>query len=153
MDDFNNIPPELSKIGNQQPYNVPDNYFETFSNKMAERIVSHKKSAYSLAFISKHVLKPYLIVASFVVIFGMSWIVFSKMNRPQQNNNLIAAVDSIEMQEKLLASIDETTVLEYVAAETNQNFLADKKLDTKTEDIINYLSETNVDESSIGEIY
>ena len=65
MNQFNHTGPNLNKIKKEQPFKVPDGYFEDFTNRLNEKIHIQSKTAYVKIFTS---LKPYMAAAVLLII-------------------------------------------------------------------------------------
>jgi len=76
-----NIENLIEKYGNQQPFKVPDNYFETFAERLQVRIgeeeQSHKKRSLFIY------LKPALTLAASIAVIGLLVYVPIKKYFPQ----------------------------------------------------------------------
>lgn len=74
MDELKNIAPELSKIRKENPFRVPDNYFEKFSARLQERMETEKAGVPEKKNTIIRYLKPAIgLAAGFALIFTLSY--------------------------------------------------------------------------------
>ncbi|TNF42088.1 MAG: hypothetical protein EP310_06430 [Bacteroidetes bacterium] len=74
MDELNKIAPELSKIKKENPFRVPENYFEDFSARLQERLEAEKKGVPVKQSRVIQFLKPAIgLAAGFALIFTLSY--------------------------------------------------------------------------------
>lgn len=74
MDELKNIAPELSKIRKENPFRVPDNYFENFSARLHERMETEKAGVPEKKNTIIRYLKPAIgLAAGFALIFTLSY--------------------------------------------------------------------------------
>lgn len=74
MDELKNIAPELSKIRKENPFRVPDNYFENFSARLQERMETEKAGVPEKKNTIIRYLKPAIgLAAGFALIFTLSY--------------------------------------------------------------------------------
>jgi hypothetical protein len=117
----------LDKIGNKNPFTVPDNYFEDFAvniqKKISEQELStekeNKKSAKTLPFVQK--LKPFLYAAaSLALIFVAGDYLTMKTQSPSQDFMPLVETTTISVSEEdkrmdlLLSYIDENALIDYL---------------------------------------
>lgn len=88
MDEFKNTAPKLSKIKKENPFKVPDRYFDDFSSRLQEKIKQESVGKKPNPVI--RILKPVLgIAASIAVIFML---VYWPLNK--SNNTQIATIEN-----------------------------------------------------------
>ena len=102
----------LAEIGNQNPFTVPQNYFENFAVAMEQQIFTEKKEAKTIPLYSK--LKPFYYIAAAVVMafFAGDYLIMKTSN----DINVADSAETYSMPEHsdvLLAYIDEHTLVEY----------------------------------------
>lgn len=98
MEELQNIAPELSKIKKENPFKVPEHYFDDFSARLqmkldAEKMEVPKKQSKVIQF-----LKPALsIAAGFALLFTLAYWPLKLITPGQQANNEIIEIDINEM--------------------------------------------------------
>ena len=115
-DNLNETFPELSKAGNENCFVVPEDYFDSLSEKIMERC-SNKKIRN--VFVKKHIYKfkyVYSFAAClfvFILLYPFTHNYFNKTETQQTNY----------VDEYLLSSdgVDETALTEALSEDTNQN--------------------------------
>jgi hypothetical protein len=74
MDELKKIAPELSKIKKENPFRVPENYFEDFSARLQERLETEKTEVPKNQNRVIQFLKPAIgLAAGFALIFTLSY--------------------------------------------------------------------------------
>jgi len=98
MDELEKIAPELSKIKKENPFRVPENYFDDFSARLQMKLEAEKKG------ISKNqnriiqFLKPALgLAAGFALILMLAYWPLKTFTPNQQANNIATEADISEM--------------------------------------------------------
>ena len=111
MEDLEKIAPELSKIKKENPFRVPDNYFESFSTRLqtkldAEMNVAPKKQTRIIQF-----LKPAIgLAAGFALIIMLAYWPLNNFTQNQQANNGNTDTDILDMiYASLVEEIDENS--------------------------------------------
>lgn len=149
MNQENNKQFKLEDLKKENPFQVPENYFDSLGSRISDRIVSNtsQKEAPVFAFAR---LKPILIytgsIAAVVLFIYMGVSFFSKdVDHPA----LVAQTSSQDLNEYAIVSgIDEATLLENFPQETE--VAADTTDHIKNKDkIIDYLVDQNIDISTI----
>lgn len=89
MDELKKIAPELSKIKKENPFRVPENYFEDFSVRLQERLETEKKGVPVKQSRVIQFLKPAIgLAAGFALIFTLSYWPLQIFTPNEQANNL-----------------------------------------------------------------
>jgi hypothetical protein len=105
----------LDQIGNQNPFRVPDNYFENFAAAMEQKI-SEKKETKIIPLYRK--LKPLYYIAAAVV---LAFFAGDYLTMKTSNEALYAEQTEIEQQsDVLLAFVDEQTLVNYYLADEEE---------------------------------
>ena len=111
MEDLEKIAPELSKIKKENPFRVPDNYFESFSTRLqtkldAEMNAAPKKQTRIIQF-----LKPAIgLAAGFALIIMLAYWPLNNFTQNQQANNGNTDTDILDMiYASLVEEIDENS--------------------------------------------
>jgi hypothetical protein len=153
-----NIKPVLPEIKKENPYKVPDGYFDRFSGRMADKIAAanHERKEWKFLFLTK----PQLIfVSSFVVLVFIAYGIFRFTNIDHPSEKLthqeIAKLiedDIFNYDENMIIENYEETypveeiVIESVIQEPVTDITSDEEY---SEEIIEYLVEEDIDLESI----
>lgn len=99
MDELEKIAPELSKIKKENPFRVPENYFDDFSARLQVRLEAEKSGVSKNQSRIIQFLKPALgLAAGFVLIIMLAYWPLTKFTANQQANNSIETeTDFIDM--------------------------------------------------------
>ena len=133
MDDKKKIKTELSKIKKENPFIVPEGYFDNFSSRLGDKI--HTSEA--PGFYEKYVLtvKPYLAIAAFfagVVILG---IVFYNVFFQGNNIRELKPDEIVELINEDAYYLSEESILEIITV--NNAGAGDEKEDDSGENLTN----------------
>jgi hypothetical protein len=98
MDELKKIAPELSKIKKENPFRVPENYFEDFSARLQERLEAEKAGVPKNQNRIIQFLKPALgLAASFTLIFMLAYWPLKTLTPNKQASNIVTETDENEM--------------------------------------------------------
>ena len=101
MDELNKIAPELSKIKKENPFRVPENYFEDFSARLQERLEVEKMEKTVVRKNQNRViqfLKPAIgLAAGFALIFTLSYWPLRIFTPNEQAENITIVNSESEM--------------------------------------------------------
>ena len=98
MDELRKIAPELSKIKKENPFRVPENYFEDFSARLQMKLEEEKRGTTKNHSRIIQFLKPALgLAASFTLIFMLAYWPLKKLAPNQQASNNVTVTDESEM--------------------------------------------------------
>ena len=144
MDEMNNkskIEQELSKVSKDNPFGVPDNYFDDFYARLHVKLEAEKRIPPDKEYKLVRFLKPALgLVASFALIFLLVyWPI--KTFLPNNADNLAIEITDIEYF-SVVDKIDENTFYDLLEKPDNNNN------EFSDEELVNYLS-ANVSEYEI----
>jgi len=144
MDELEKLGPELSKIKKENPFRVPENYFEDFSARLQIKLEAEKGGTTKNQSRIIQFLKPALgLAAGFALIFMLAYWPLTTFTPNQQANNITTETDESEMLfASLVEGIDENSFY----ALLDESEVADQLSD---DDLANYVK-TN---SSEYEIY
>lgn len=145
METRNDISPLLDKLKKSSPYSVPDKYFENLSGRVLDRVRNEKPQRKNLTLLQT--IKPYLSLAAglaFVLVTG-----YSVMHFYSSHSKVLASNKSNEYLERELSSIDENTIVDFIAKDDApiETVAVDDKSTTA---IIDYLSESNLNVDDIS---
>jgi hypothetical protein len=135
---------ELKNIPKENPFKVPENYFEELDSRILAATTGRKNVPYGKGLVRK--LLPYLAVAaSFALLVILSYSVFYN-NSGGRSKETVSSFTVNELTETLLNDIDLMTLEEKVA-ESN---ILNSRTGISQGDIIDYLVSENID---VIEIY
>lgn len=134
MDDLDKIAPNLSKIKKDNPFKVPNNYFDDFYARLEPQLHSEGTSNNSHPII--RYLKPIIgLAASFAIIFMVIYWPLSNFNKEltaQNGDNQIQ--NTIDEQYSILVEdLDENSLFAFFNTNSDEENLSD-------EELISYLS-------------
>ncbi len=139
LDDLKNIVPKLSDIKKENNFSVPDGYFETFRNRLDEKIQEEdKKSIFSVFF---QIIRPQLALASLMLTVVVIGYLGVKLFIPE-NSSFQNQYDFADLLEDEIYYMDEAFILESLmdySGETREN--SNEVSDELMDEIINYLAD------------
>ena len=145
MSDKTNI--KIEEMNNNNPFEVPNGYFEKFSIRMSDKI-SETETSKSFK-IERAWLKPKLAFASlagFAVIIFMGILIMHQSGKPLSSNEMIEAYRYSALQE----ITDEQLAQIAFEGSSKQKSIADStRKNNEKEEIIEYLSKENIDINNI----
>jgi hypothetical protein len=98
MDELEKIAPELSKIKKENPFRVPENYFDDFSARLQVKLEAEKTGNSKNQNKIIQFLKPALgLAAGFALIFMLAYWPLTKLTPQQQAKNIETETDMIDM--------------------------------------------------------
>lgn len=98
MDELKKIAPELSKIKKENPFRVPENYFEDFSARLQERLETEKMGVHKNQNKVIQFLKPAIgLAAGFALIFTLSYWPLRIFTPNEQAENITIVNSESEM--------------------------------------------------------
>ena len=111
MNELEKIAPELSKIKKENPFRVPDNYFESFSARLQTRLEAEKNAIPKKQTRIIQFLKPAIgLAAGFALIFMLAYWPLNNFTENQQANNENTDSDILDMiYASLVEEIDENS--------------------------------------------
>ena len=139
MNDKKKINNELSKINRENPFNIPEGYFDNFSSRLRDKI--HASEA--PGFYEKYVLtlKPYLAVAAFFVGVVILGIVFYNVFLPGNNIRELKSDEIVELINEDAYYLSEESILEiiYMNDAEGGDEKSENSGDNLTNEVIDYL--------------
>jgi hypothetical protein len=144
MSAFDNIGPKLSGIKKDNPFGVPDGYFENFGDNLRNKISSQQKTpARDTVFLT---WKPYLAAAAVLLIIALAagryFLGESQYRKAEKRFH--AEVSQVVEQE--LYSISEETILEVYQSDLNNEREA---AGFSSDEAIDYLMNETLDEEEL----
>jgi hypothetical protein len=105
MNELKKIAPELSKIKKENPFRVPENYFDDFSSRLQMKLEAEKKGFSKNQNRIIQFLKPAIgLAAGFALIFMLAYWPLKTFNKNQQASSSTTQTDINDM---ILASFVE----------------------------------------------
>ena len=140
MDELKKNGTGLSDMRNENPFEVPDRYFEDFSARLNERIHAEKgtsgKKDYALTW------KPYLVAAIIIIVALLAGNYFFGNTGARKADKLFHAEISQAVEQELY-SISEETILEVLEVNT---YVTPAGSTISSEDAIEYLMNEDLGE-------
>ncbi|MFW6309633.1 MAG: hypothetical protein ACOC1D_00905 [Prolixibacteraceae bacterium] len=135
MDDLKQKAPKLSKIKKENPFRVPDNYFDDFSARLQTKVAAEKQPLPEKAGIITRFLKPALgLAASIAVVFVLVyWPLNEFLDTQIAENRMEQITDNEDEYLSLVESIDEESFYTLLEQSETKEELSDEAL-------IDYLS-------------
>ncbi len=129
---------------NNNPFKVPENYFDSLANKIEERIKKSKENTTKVYFLET--AKPYIAVAASIAIILSVWY-FVSNNNSQSVSGLAVAQETWQNIDTDSLNVRENEVMDYLLAENQLNTENDEinSENITDEAIIEYLGESNID--------
>ncbi len=147
MDRLEKISPKLAKVKKEVPFQVPENYFEKFPERLNEKI--HSRTLHPVA--EKRILafKPYLAAAVLIIVALISGtLIFRNINEKRAIQNFHAEISKTIEQE--LYYISEETILEAMDYTDNQEAITGPDHEGE---IIDYLMQEDIPYDAIMEVF
>lgn len=152
MDNENNIKNKLGNIDKNSPFKVPDNYFDTFQLKMAERIANEEAKKQIQPVFSKPKLRLVHLVATasiVLIVISIVWIIPASKKQNLTDSELaeIYRYQAIDAA----SEIDLINELETLSQENEKKDSTFIQKDVLSDEAIDILSNDNIDINSIIE--
>lgn len=130
MEELENIAPELSKIKKENPFRVPENYFEDFSARLQMKLDAEKMEAPKKQSKVIQILKPALTMAAgFALLFTLAYWPLKLITPEQQANNTNIEIDINEMlYANMVEGIDQNSFYALLDEPANSTQLSDEDL-------------------------
>lgn len=110
MDELKKIAPELSKIKKENPFRVPENYFDDFSSRLQVKLEAEKGGTTKNQSRIIQFLKPAIgLAAGFALIFSLAYWPLKTFTPNQQANNVQVAFESDMFYASLVEGMDENS--------------------------------------------
>ncbi len=143
MDDLKNIAPELSKLKKENPFKVPEHYFDDFSARLQMKLEAEKMIVPAKQNRFIYYLKPALgLAASFALIFMLVyWPLKTFTPNQTANNNTDTEMSEDEGYLSIVEKMDENSFFALLYEPTNAVEFSD-------EDLVVYIN-TNITDYDI----
>jgi hypothetical protein len=143
MDDLKNIAPELSKLKKENPFKVPEHYFDDFSARLQTKLEAEKMIVPAKQNRFIYYLKPALgLAASFALIFMLVyWPLKTFTPNQTANNNTDTEMSEDEGYLSIVEKMDENSFFALLYEPTNAVEFSD-------EDLVVYIN-TNITDYDI----
>jgi len=140
---MNNINENSDHLNKKNPFRVPENYFDTFSDRLFEKIelqnVIKEKTSTRFVFKSQFAMAASIIGLALLA-YGTYYVISEKTH---VTNNVAVIKDTTDAE---YSFVEENHIIEALTTTTT-------KPKIEGDDIINYLVEDGVDENLIAEAY
>lgn len=133
---------KLSGINKENPFGVPERYFDDFSARLHDKIHAEKKASGNIGYLP--VLRPYLAAASIVVAALLAGLYYFN-NLPDMKADRFHAEVSRTVEQELY-SISEETILEVLDAVVSEQPAGSS---INSADAINYLMDEDLNEQEL----
>lgn len=143
MDNKNDILKQLEELKKENPYKVPDNYFDTFTSRLKDRIAEIEEPKPAKSYFFR--LKPYYAV-SFMVL-AVAFIAYLSVNvifTGPKNNNVLSNDEIAAYFNNAPQEIDESMLMEQLNQTKHEPAVQNQQNDT-----INYLLNADIDDNDI----
>ncbi len=130
MKDLEKIAPELSKIKKENPFRVPENYFEDFSARLQMKLESEKMEAPKKQSKVIQILKPALTMAAgFALLFTLAYWPLKLITPGQLADNTNIEIDTNEMlYANMVEGIDQNSFFALLDEPNNSTQLSDEDM-------------------------
>lgn len=130
MKDLEKIAPELSKIKKENPFRVPENYFEDFSARLQMKLESEKMEAPKKQNKVIQILKPALTMAAgFALLFTLAYWPLKLITPGQLADNTNIEIDTNEMlYANMVEGIDQNSFFALLDEPNNSTQLSDEDM-------------------------
>ncbi|MFI5217918.1 MAG: hypothetical protein ACHQNT_00405 [Bacteroidia bacterium] len=145
MKSTQNIPDELkdapllNKISRENPFRVPDGYFNSLPSDVAEKIALEKAKSVKIIFIRRILQTKYAVAACLLIAALISGVIYFNQNKTVVNEQLALTTDDISSS-IYFDDIDESILVEELSQINNES-----STDEQAKEIENYLIETQTD--------
>lgn len=130
MENLENIAPELSKIEKENPFRVPEHYFEDFSARLQMKLDAEEMEAPKKQNRIIQILKPALTMAAgFALLFTLAYWPLKLITPNQQASNTNIEIDINEMlYANMVEGIDQNSFYALLDEPNNSTQLSDEDL-------------------------
>mgnify|MGYP007006687807 CR=1 FL=1 len=130
MKELKNIAPELSKIKKENPFKVPEHYFDDFSARLQMKLDAEKMEVPKQQTKIIQLLKPALTMAAgFALLFTLAYWPLKLITPGQQANNEMIEIDINEMlYANMVEGIDQNSFYALLDEPSNSVQLTDEEL-------------------------
>jgi len=144
MNAHDNIGPKLSGIKKDNPFGVPDRYFENFGDRLKNRISTQQKTpARDIVLLT---WKPYLAAAAVLLIVALAAGRYFLGESQYQKAEIRFHAEVSQVVEQELYSISEETILEVYQSDHNNE---PEAAGFSSEEAIDYLMNETLDEEEL----
>lgn len=137
-EDLHKIAPKLSKIEKKNNFEVPDGYFDTFSQRLLERLHPEKQPALLervMVFIRPHLALATMMAGIFIIAFlGIKLFISEDIHTID-----VTSIGMADMLEYELNEMDEISLMEMLAETENVNEQVTSEDDEYVDQAIEYL--------------
>jgi cell division septation protein DedD len=138
-----NLGPDLQGFQKENPFRVPDGYFDRFPLKMSERIAEQKKQS---RFHFHSLFKPVPLFATAAVLVAVGVIAFNLLSSSKESLTQ-EEISNYVYQEDIIDEFTDDDILEYAVLSTTNADTSSQN--SEVEEIQDYLLDQGLDESDI----
>ena len=143
MDELKNIEQNLTKIGKETPFKVPEGYFEGFSARLSDRIHNKNRIPVSIKYLFSW--KPYLAAAVILIVALVTGnYLHSSHSNKIASERFHSEISQVVEQE--LYSISEETIIESMEVKIQDEHDSSS---VNTEVMINYLLNEDLNDEEL----
>ena len=142
FEEIRNEAPILSNIPKYNPFDVPAGYFDELPTVVQQRCIDAAKKPAFAEWLSMLFRPRFAIAVLTTVLIAVSGIYYTRQTGV--TNTIPAVAEEITVDEQL-QNIDETTIVEELTADADLAVIADPQ-----DDIVDYLMESDIDETSLN---
>ncbi|WP_075589731.1 hypothetical protein [Labilibacter marinus] len=114
MKEENNILNSIKKQAPSAGFKVPDNYFDSFEDKMMDKIIAEEKSTPKKSILI--MMKPWLSLAAMMIFIAMAY--YSIPYFTAKNTNLAYNTEEVSL-DFLASRLNETDIIDFIVEEDN----------------------------------
>ncbi len=145
MDEIKNIAPKLSNIKKENPFKIPEGYFDNFSSRLSEKIHGRETPG----FYEKHVLtlKPYLVAAALIVAVIITGKILYNMFYHESNIGDLKSSEIADLISEDAYYISEESIMDIIYANdiAEEDNKTDDDNNKMTNEVIDYLIDEDID--------
>ncbi len=145
MDEMKNIAPKLSNIKKENPFKIPEGYFDNFSSRLSEKIHGGE----TRGFYKKYVLtlKPYLVAAALIVAVIITGKILYNMYYHESNIGDLKSSEIADLISEDAYYLSEESIMNIIYENdiAEEDKKPDDDNDKMTNEIIDYLIDENID--------
>ena len=141
MDELDDIKPRIGQVGKNNPYAVPEGYFENFGGRLQERMGGVDRR------VGRKILRPaFIYFSGFFLLLIIGYSVARFILAPQ-SIKIESDKHFANLIEYSMENIDEQTIIEAIPKPTQDSASSE----ITSEDVIKYLQDQNIDPNSVND--
>lgn len=150
MSTIDPIHPELEKLSKQNPFKVPDLYFDNFALKMADKINEAKETKVRnpIFGLIRPQVAAVLAFASIAFLVTLGLVFLRPAQQPMSSNELAEA-----MEYSIVSEMDESEIVNQLEKIDRHNNLSNDSIakikEVNSKQLMDYLSKENLDDNAL----